>query len=250
VYKPGKLNKGADALSRVHEEGKLCHVVTSLHWKDEKILQTEIAEDKHLQQVIKDLQTDVNARPGYSYKQGVLLYEGILVLPNTSVMIPLLLAEFHETPQGGHSGFYRTYRRLAANVYWVGMKNTVQEFVKKCDVCQRQKYLASSPGGLLQPLPIPDRIWEDLSMDFITGLPKSKGFEAILVVVDSYHITTGQTPFEIVYGRAPPAITRWVQGETRVEAVQRELLDRDEAIRQLRAQLLRAQDRMKQQANK
>ncbi|MCI43121.1 hypothetical protein A2U01_0064358, partial [Trifolium medium] len=64
------------------------------------------------------------------------------------------------------------------------MKNTIQEFVRGCDVCQRQKYLASSPGGLLQPLPIPDRIWEDISMDFITGLPKSKGYEAILVVVD------------------------------------------------------------------
>ncbi|GAU46429.1 hypothetical protein TSUD_402070 [Trifolium subterraneum] len=66
----------------------------------------------------------------------------------------------------------------------------------------------------------------------------------------SFHSATGQTPFEVVYGRVPPTITRWIQGETRVEAVQRELLDRDEAIRQLRQQLLRAQDRMKQQADK
>ncbi|PNX96070.1 retrotransposon-related protein [Trifolium pratense] len=92
--------------------------------------------------------------------------------------------EFHSTPRGGHSGFYKTYRRVAANVYWVGMKSKIQGFVRSCDVCQRQKYLTSSPGGLLQPLPIPSQIWEDISIDFITGLPKSKGYETILVVVD------------------------------------------------------------------
>ena len=64
------------------------------------------------------------------------------------------------------------------------MKTTIQEFVKSCDVCQRQKYSASAPVGLLHPLPIPAHIWEDISLDFVTGLPKSKGFEVVFVVVD------------------------------------------------------------------
>lgn len=358
VYKPGKLNGGADALSRVHEGGEVCVMTSSLQWKDVDILREEFAQDPHLQKIVNDLQQNKDSRPGFEFKQGVLLYDGRLVISSKSVLIPTLLKEFHETSQGGHSGFYRTYRRLAVNVYWVGMKNVVQEFVRSCDVCQRQKYLASSPGGLLQPLPIPDRIWEDISMDFITGLPKSKGFEAILVVVDrlskychfialkhpytartiaevfvkeivrlhgvplsivsdrdpifmsnfwremfklqgtklkmssayhpesdgqtevvletylrcfiadqpktwvhwvpwaeywfntTYHASTGKTPFEVVYGRTPPTITRWIQGEVRVEAVQKELLDRDEAIKQLKVHLLRAQDRMKQFADK
>jgi hypothetical protein len=361
VYKPGSQNRGADALSRVTEAGELQQMCTRVLWKEEAVIREEVLQDPQLQQIIKDLQEDASSRPGYEYKQGVLLYEGRLVLSKQSTLIPQMLEEFHNTPQGGHSGFYRTYRRLAANVYWIGMKNTVQEFVKQCDVCQRQKYLASSPGGLLQPLPIPDRVWEDLSMDFITGLPRSKGYEAILVVVDrlskyahfvplkhpytakivaeiftkevvrlhgiplsivsdrdpifisnfwkelfklqgtklrmstayhpetdgqtevvnrtletylrcfisdqpktwgnwlawaeywfntSFNASTGRTPYEIVYGRVPPTITRWVQGETRVAAVQKELLDRDEALKQLREQLMRAQYRMKQLADR
>lgn len=137
-----------------------------------------------LQKIIEEVKKDKNARKGFVYRDGVLFYEDRLVLSASSPWIPQLLKEFHATYQGGHSGFYRTYRRLAANVYWIGMKKRILDYVKECDTCQRQKYLASSPGGLLQPLGIPDLIWEEVSMDFITGLPKSKGYEAILVVVD------------------------------------------------------------------
>ena len=87
--------------------------------------------------MVADLLQDPTARPGYVYKQGVLMYEGRLVISKQSTMIPILLKEFHSTPHGGHSGFYKTYRRLAANVYWVGMKGAVQEFVRSCDPCQR-----------------------------------------------------------------------------------------------------------------
>lgn len=65
----------------------------------------------------------------------------------------------------------------------------------------------------------------------------------------TFHSATNRTPFEVVYGRKPPTIARWGLGETRVAAVQRELLDRDEALRQLKLQLQRAQDRMKTQAD-
>lgn len=58
----------------------------------------------------------------------------------------------------------------------------------------------------------------------------------------TFHSATQKTLFEVVYGRKPPVITRWGLGETRVDAVQRELLDRDEALRQLKSHLLRAQN--------
>lgn len=184
VYKPGKLNQGADALSRVCETWEIRSLISYPLWDDISVIKEENQRDTQLSKIITDILHDPQAHPGYSMYQGVLLYQDRLVISSVSSLIPKLLQEFHNTPQGGHSGFLRTYRRLAANLYWRGMKNSIQEFVKGCDVCQRHKYLASSPAGLLQPLPIPERVWEDVSLDFITGLPRSKGFEAIFVVVD------------------------------------------------------------------
>lgn len=68
----------------------------------------------------------------------------------------------------------RMYRRLTHNVYWTGMQKEVMNFVHTCDMYKRQKYIAISPKGLLQPLPFPKLIWEDTSMDFVIGLSKSK----------------------------------------------------------------------------
>lgn len=64
------------------------------------------------------------------------------------------------------------------------MAKDIQQYVRNCDVCQKCKpNLAASPG-LLQPLPIPNRVWVDISMDFIEGLPHSHGKQVILVIVD------------------------------------------------------------------
>nr|GMD47359.1 peroxidase 64 [Ipomoea batatas] len=100
--------------------------------------------------------------------------------------IPRLLEEFHSTPVGGHSRAYRTYRRLAASIYWKGMMKHTQQFVAECLVCQKNKYDTLAPAGLLQPLPIPTAVWEDIAMDFISGLPRSYGFDCIWVVIDRF----------------------------------------------------------------
>lgn len=66
------------------------------------------------------------------------------------------------------------------------MKHQVKEFVKQCLTCQQAKTERVSPAGLLQPLPILERPWAVISLDFIEGLPKSGGYNAILVVVDKF----------------------------------------------------------------
>lgn len=64
------------------------------------------------------------------------------------------------------------------------MKTDVDNYIKQCNTCQHVKHSHDHPAGLLQPLPIPVGVWQDLSMDFVEGLPKSEGYSVIMVVVD------------------------------------------------------------------
>lgn len=64
------------------------------------------------------------------------------------------------------------------------MKQMVIEYVSSCEVCHRNKDDCAAYPGLLQPFPIPNQAWSHISMDFVEGLPKSRGKDVILVVVD------------------------------------------------------------------
>jgi hypothetical protein len=69
---------------------------------------------------------------------------------------------------------------------WKGIKNDVQMFVSECVVYQKNKGETINMSILLKPLAIPSQCWEEVSMDFITGLPKSNGKTLIMVVVDGW----------------------------------------------------------------
>lgn len=86
----------------------------------------------------------------------------------------------HSNPEGGHLGIERITHKVRRLFYW----RYVHQLVFECDVCQRQKGENVASPGLVHPLPIPTRIWIDISVDFVDSLPKSQGKEVILVVVD------------------------------------------------------------------
>jgi hypothetical protein len=65
------------------------------------------------------------------------------------------------------------------------MKREAARYVSECDTCRKAKADYMKPGGLLQPLNIPDWKWDDISMDFIVGLPlTARKFDSIWVIVD------------------------------------------------------------------
>lgn len=86
----------------------------------------------------------------------------------------------------GHSGYLKTYQRAKRYFYWDGMKKDIKKWARECDTCQATKYETLPPAELLQPLHIPQQAWMDIFMDFIEGLPKSKGYFVIFVVVDCF----------------------------------------------------------------
>jgi hypothetical protein len=122
-----------------------------------------------------------------------------LYLSKQSKLKSMVLSELHATPTAGHSGFTKTYDRVKCSFFWDGMKHDIRKFVTECEVCQCNKGEIVKSPGTLQPLLIPPVIWKDISMDFITGLPKSGNKSIIMVVVDRLskyaHFCTLPHPF-------------------------------------------------------
>ncbi|KAL2245979.1 UNVERIFIED_CONTAM: Retrovirus-related Pol polyprotein from transposon [Sesamum indicum] len=119
-----------------------------------------------------------------SYETGVLKKGGKICIGSHGGIREKILKALHDSALGGHSGIHGTYQRIKLLFYWPTMKMDVQEWVKRCEICQKAKHENNPYPGLLQPLPIPEQAWSCVSMDFIEGLPNSEGKDSILVVVD------------------------------------------------------------------
>lgn len=147
-------------------------------------LYQEISKDKKIHEVLLKLQRGEEVKTGFAIVSGRLFYKNKLVIPVNSKQIPLILRECHDSLIGGHTGVLRTLQRVKAIFYWSKMRKRIQDYVAVCMVCQSHKYSTLSPAGLPQPIELPVKIWEDVAMDFIEGLPTSNGVNVILVVVD------------------------------------------------------------------
>ena len=119
-------------------------------------------------------------------KNDLLLYKQRIVVPDVPELKLSILESRHDSPLAGHFGQEKTYQLLSRDFYWPGMTKDVKDYVNRCYDCNRNKSSNHRKFGLLQPLPIPPLPWHSLSMDFISQLPMSNGYDSILVVVDRF----------------------------------------------------------------
>ncbi|CEL63969.1 Transposon Ty3-I Gag-Pol polyprotein OS=Saccharomyces cerevisiae (strain ATCC 204508 / S288c) GN=TY3B-I PE=3 SV=2 [Rhizoctonia solani AG-1 IB] len=120
----------------------------------------------------------------HTLQDGLLLYQGRIVVPDKPEIKQQLLSHFHDSLGSGHQGRARTLELISRHYYWPAMKFQVNCYGESCEICQRNK--GHVQHFALKLLSVPAGPWEDVSYDFIVKLPKCRGNDSILVVVDCF----------------------------------------------------------------
>jgi transposase InsO family protein len=175
-HKAGKDNVVADALSR--KTILLTTMKTSV-WGFEEFASL-YESDSYFSKIINE----VNSQPHdkFSLVDGFLFKGNLLCIPDCSLR-QRLISEIHNE---GHFGRDKTMHLVSSTYFWPHMRKEVNRFVEKCHTCHIAKGNVTN-AGLYLPLPIPEKPWQDITMDFVLGLPKtSHGLDSVFVVVDRY----------------------------------------------------------------
>jgi len=115
---------------------------------------------------------------------GFLRIDDRIYVPDNANLRLRVLQYHHDHVLAGHLGQNKTLELIWRHYTWPTIRNDVQKFCKSCVTCMQSKPQRHRPYGSLQQLPIPERLWNSISMDFIEKLPSSSGFDTILVIVD------------------------------------------------------------------
>ena len=173
------------------EDLRTAEVSVSVEPRFQEQLTTGFSRDKKMRHIIQRIKRNPKLQDPYFWnaqeKKLYFLSDGVrrLCIPAGPPRLRLeLLKLCYDVPSSGHPGRDRTYSRLARSYYWPRMSQYVKRFVRSCKKCQHSKGDRARQAPL-QCLPVPSQPWQDISMDFITGLPvSSSGSNAVLTFID------------------------------------------------------------------
>ncbi|KAI3523729.1 hypothetical protein L1887_02080 [Cichorium endivia] len=185
-YHPGKANVVADALSRKERVkptrtrafGTL--VQTSLKAQIQNAQNEAVKAENLKNETLHNLEQKFDTK-----LDGVKYFKDRVWVPKVGEIRELILSEAHKSRYSIHPGADKMYKDLKAYYWWPGMKKDIGEYVGKCLTCSKVKAEYQKPSGLLQQPEIPEWKWEQISMDFVTKLPRTaRGHDSIWVIVD------------------------------------------------------------------
>ncbi|GJZ01968.1 putative reverse transcriptase domain-containing protein [Tanacetum coccineum] len=197
-YHPGKANVVADALSRKEREPPLrvrALVMTISLDLPKQILnaQTEARKPENIKSEDVGGMLVENAKFPEAIREqklepradGTLCLNGRSWLPCYGDLRTVIMHESHKSKYSIHPGSDKMYQDMKKLYWWPNMKADIATYVNKCLTCAKVKAEHQRPSGLLVQPKIPEWKWDNITMDFVTKLPKtSQGYDTIWVIVD------------------------------------------------------------------
>ncbi|KAJ0939621.1 putative nucleotidyltransferase, Ribonuclease H [Helianthus annuus] len=184
-YHPGKANVVADALSRKETKPKRVRALQlTIHSSlPDRIrtAQTEALKEENIKtEGLRGMEKQFEQR-----SDGIYYIMGRVWVPLFGDLRELVMDEAHKSRYSIHPGSDKMYHDLKVMYWWPNMKALIATYVSKCLTCARVKAEHQKPSGLLQQPEIPKWKWEQIAMDFVTGLPRTQaGNDTIWVIVD------------------------------------------------------------------
>ncbi len=117
---------------------------------------------------------------------GLIWYDGRIYVPRDHALHGEIIAHSHDHITAGHPGIEKTKELVLREFWWPKMKRDIEAYIQACETCQRAKSSNQAKAAPLHPNKIPSHPWTHISVDMVTGLPKSNGHNAILVIVDQF----------------------------------------------------------------
>jgi predicted aspartyl protease/transposase InsO family protein len=127
-----------------------------------------------------------DSRDGLQRRDGLVYSRsGAVYVPDDRRLKTRLLELAHDAV--GHFGREKTVKRLGQHCVWVGMTSEVEDYCRSCAVCAVNKGSNAKPAGTLRPMPIPERVWDSVGVDFTGPLPvTASGNNSIMAIVDRF----------------------------------------------------------------